>query len=347
MKNCSLCRSKKANKKGSHIVPHFLLKRIENIEGQTGRDYELGFTIGEFNTDSHFGRAVQPEKLKEIYGELSDEEIESNKHPLVVDHIFCNSCETRLSKIESEYAKTLHTASNEEYDSGIPAELGLLFWASILWRMSIDKKSGIQLTKNENETLRRILDRCLSIDISTIDINSMGTSKDLKKINYKLLRSPNFTNKHPTILFLHPKFRKPYTLLIDEFVLLFSFKNNFNDYLNKDCFGIKKQVFIASINQNKSNEVILPIEESKFLQINTELINFIKTIRDSNVDMICNSLHVAMGGKGKTMPKKFREEIMVELASKEKTSGRKYNLTDLQNSIIKVMHSHTYNTTYS
>jgi hypothetical protein len=189
MENCLLCNNKKAYKKGSHIVPHFLLKRIENVEGKTGRDYELGFAIGEFNTDSHFGRAVQPEKLEEVYGELSDEEIESNKHPLVVDYIFCSPCETRLSKIESEYAKTLNTHSNEEYDSGISAELGLLFWVSIVWRMSINKKSGVQLSKNENETLRRILDRCLTNNISTIDINSMRTSKDLKKINYKLFRS--------------------------------------------------------------------------------------------------------------------------------------------------------------
>ncbi|WP_272152102.1 hypothetical protein [Tenacibaculum aiptasiae] len=337
MKNCQLCKDNKADKKGSHIVPHFLLKRIENIEGKSGRDYELGFSIGEFNTDSHFGRSVQPEKLEDIYGELSDKEIEENKHPLVVDFMFCSSCETRFSIIESEYAKTLSKSDDKEYDSGIPSELGLLFWASVLWRMSINKKSGVQLTKNENEVLRRILNRCLTDNISNIDFETMRNSKDLQKINYKIFRSPDYTDKHPTFLLLHPKFRKPYTLIINEFVLLFSFKNNFNDYLNKDCFGLEEEVFVAPINQNNSNELIKPIEESFFLNMNTELINLMKTIRVKKLDLFFNKLHRGIGGKGNTMPEAIRKEIMDELTAEEKKLGRKYNITDLRNSTMKVM----------
>lgn len=34
MEKCNLCKENDADKKGSHIVPHFLLKRIENIEGK-------------------------------------------------------------------------------------------------------------------------------------------------------------------------------------------------------------------------------------------------------------------------------------------------------------------------
>lgn len=337
MKNCLLCKENKANKKGSHIVPHFLLKRIENVDGKTGRDYELGFSIGEFNTDSHFGRAIQPEILEDVYGKLSDNEIEKNQHPLVVDYVFCSSCETRFSKIENEYSKTLKKYSEKEYDSGIPAELGFLFWASILWRMSINKKSGVQLTKNENEILRRVLNRCLTDTIATIDIKSMRTSKDLKKISYKLFRSPNYTDKHTTFLLLHPKFRNPYTLIINEFILLFSFKNNFNDYLIKDCFGLKEDIFKAHTNQKKSNEIILPIGETFFLQLNTKLVNLMKTIRVLNLNLFFNRLHIAMGGVGKTMPEEIRKEIMEELTSEEKKLGRKYNISDLRNSTIKIM----------
>jgi len=47
MDNCKLCKNKPADKKGSHIVPHFLLKRIENEEGKSERDYEIGFSIGQ------------------------------------------------------------------------------------------------------------------------------------------------------------------------------------------------------------------------------------------------------------------------------------------------------------
>jgi hypothetical protein len=85
-KICRLCHKKEADKKGSHIVPHFLLKRIENIEGKTQRDYELGFRIDKMGMSSHFGRSVQSEKLEETFGEISDKDIENNTHPLVVDN---------------------------------------------------------------------------------------------------------------------------------------------------------------------------------------------------------------------------------------------------------------------
>lgn len=337
MENCLLCKKNKADKKGSHIVPHFLLKRIENIEGEDGRDYEIGFSIGEFNTETNFGRSIQPEKLNEVFGELSDDEIETNKHPLIVDYFFCSSCETRFSKTESEYSTTLNKYSDTEYDSGIPAELGLLFWASILWRMSINKKSGVRLTKNENEVLREILDTYLADEISTIDIESMRTSKDFEKLNYKLFRCPDFTDKYPTYLLFHPEFSEPYTLIIDEFVLMFSLNGNYNDYKKNSCFGIKDEVFKATTNKSNSNEYISTIEEARFLKISEELINYVKTIRLTKLDLFFNQLHINLGGKGKTMPDKIKREILEELTSEEKKLGRKYNIEDLLKSTMKIM----------
>ncbi len=45
MRNCLLCYENPADKTGSHIVPHFLVKRIDNEPGQSGRDKEMGFVI--------------------------------------------------------------------------------------------------------------------------------------------------------------------------------------------------------------------------------------------------------------------------------------------------------------
>ena len=78
MKKCLLCQEREADKTGSHIVPHFLLKRIDNQIGVKGRDNELGFVIGKLETKSYFGRNVLPEKLEKIYGEVDDELIENN-----------------------------------------------------------------------------------------------------------------------------------------------------------------------------------------------------------------------------------------------------------------------------
>jgi hypothetical protein len=337
MAKCLLCKDKDADKKGSHIVPHFLLKRIENVEGKSGRDYELGFYIEEFDTQSYFGRSVQKEKLDEIYGELSDEEIEKNKHPLIVDNFFCSDCEKRLSVIESEYAKTLKKTGEDNFESGVPSEIGLLFWMSVIWRMSVNKKSGVQLTKGENEILRRILNRSLAETIDKIDIKKMQESKDLKKISYKLIRCPEYSNEFPTFLLFHPEFRKPYSILVDEYLLLFSFKSNFDNYKSKSFFGFKDEIKSASINKVNTNETIKTISQETLKNINDGIVEKMKTIRVTNIDEFLNKVHIAMGGEGTFMPEEVRSEIMQELTSTEKALGRKYNIRDLRDSTYKIM----------
>lgn len=337
MNNCKLCKKKEGNKKGSHIVPHFLLKKIENIKGKTGRDYELAFSIDEFETTSYFGRSILPEKLEEVYGELSDEEIENNSHPLIVDYIFCSDCEERLSVIESTYSKTLKKQQEKEYDSGIASEVGLLFWLSVIWRMSINKKSGAELTSFENETSRRILHKNLKKKISDIDIEGIQTSPDLNKITYRLFRCPNFTDKNPTHLLFHPKFRKPYVLMVDEFILLLSFKNNYNDFINLNFFGLKKDVFQATVNQKISNEKIYPITEEDFISIHEELYEFMRNIRGDKLENYFNKVHRVAGGKGRKMSEEIKKEILKELKSEEKKLGRKYTIADLNNSTIKIL----------
>lgn len=272
MKFCLLCKENEANKKGSHIVPHFLLRRIENIEGKTDRGYELGFLIGEANTDSYFGRSVPIEELDKVYGELTDNEIGQNKHPLVVDYFFCSECEDRFAKIESEYANTLRKSDNKIYDSGIASELALLFWASVIWRISVNKKSAVELTKKQNEILRRVLNRCLKEDVSKIDINKMRKSKDIQGLSYRLMRWHNLSMKDDTPMVFHPKFKKPYSLNIGEFILCFSFHDNYNDYLKMDFFGIKDEVSIAPTNSKYRNERILPIDVQKLKEFNMALI---------------------------------------------------------------------------
>ena len=66
MKKCKLCKKNEADKKGSHIIPHFLMKRIDNEIGRKGRDMEVGFSVGEFDTIPYFGRSVLPEKINDI-----------------------------------------------------------------------------------------------------------------------------------------------------------------------------------------------------------------------------------------------------------------------------------------
>jgi len=97
MNKCKLCVNNDADDTGSHVVPHFLLKRIFNVENAKGRDQEISFKISALDVQMSFGRSVQPEKLEEVFGELSDEELEARAMAdLVVDNEWCKSCERNL-----------------------------------------------------------------------------------------------------------------------------------------------------------------------------------------------------------------------------------------------------------
>jgi hypothetical protein len=343
MAKCKLCLDKEADFKGSHIVPHFLLKRIFNIEGKKGRDYELEFVIDGINTQAYYGRKVPREKLDSLFDEVKEGVTEENKDPHVEDYIFCTSCEKRLGAIESEYAKTLDKHSNTTYNSGIKSELGLLFWASVLWRMSVNKKNGVSQTKGEDETLRRILNRCIKENIEDIDIENMRSSKDLRKISYKLLRCPGFSNSTPTHLFMYPVIINPYTILIDEFILFFSHNSNYNDYKVRDFYGIKSEVIDAPLNNNTNNEQVLVFSNDTMNGVFEGLKKQMTQIRFNYMLNYLDLLHVELGGKGK-MDNALKKEIFDELNNSEAKEGEKFTHDHFNKTILSIMskYKHIY-----
>jgi len=334
MNKCRLCNTNEANKKGSHIVPHFLLKRIENIEKKTGRDYELGFTIERLYSISYFGRSVQPEKLEETYGEITDKDIEKNKHPLIVDYLFCSICKERLANIESVYSNTINTVKNIDYESGVNSSIGILFWVSVLWRMSINAKSGVKLNPDQNEMLRRILDSFLSKDIRE---DLMLKNDLIKSISYKLLRYYDCKEGDAKWLIFHPDFQNPLCLLIDEFVLSFSLNGCYEDLDSKDCFSINEEMKSAPINKVGTPEKIKSFDNLVYKKLNLSIVEKIKKVYLDGLNEFFDKVHIRMGGKGSTMPIDIKKSILKEITSDEKKLGRKYTQKEIVNSTYKIL----------
>ena len=63
MRNCLLCQHNEADKTGSHIIPSFLMKRIN---GGGRRDHEVGFEIRDGLVNTYFGRDIYEEERKAI-----------------------------------------------------------------------------------------------------------------------------------------------------------------------------------------------------------------------------------------------------------------------------------------
>lgn len=313
------------------------MKRIENIEGKTGRDYEIGFTIEKSKANSHFGRSIQPERLDETYGKITDEDIAHNSHPLIVDNFFCSDCEERLGLIESKYSKTIVIVKETDYKSGISNSNGILFWASVFWRMAVHGKSGIKLTTEKNESLRIILDSFLPRKNENLNEEEFAVSNIVKGVSYKVIRCHNLETVDPKWLLFHPEFHNSFCLFIDEFVVVFSLNGQFEEFERNDCFGINNLILKAPTNNSTGDEVIRPFDRSVFMEYGKKIVNKIKKIYVSGLDELFDKLHVAAGGKGDKMPVDLKREIMAEITSNKKKPGRRYTQEDIVKSTYKIM----------
>ena len=64
MPNCALCQQREADKTGSHLVPFFLMRTIDNVDNKKERGMELGFELGKGHVKGYFGGSVLPERLE-------------------------------------------------------------------------------------------------------------------------------------------------------------------------------------------------------------------------------------------------------------------------------------------
>ncbi len=338
MDSCKLCKIRNADKTGSHIIPHFLMKRIDNEIGKTERDREIGFTIGEMGTTSYFGQSVLPEKLNEIYGELSDKEIENNKVPMVVDHLFCTECETKFSQVETEYSKTIE---NKGVESKISSEISILFWISILWRVSVFKKQGLILKNKEEELLRRILNKYLTKKIADIDFEAIKKDTECKNLSYRLIRCPDYSIDEATYLFCHDLHRMPYSLLIDEYVLFFYFKKGHIDNLIQTFWGFENAIKGKILNTVSDGEIKILIDKEGFKECLDKLVNSIGDRRNAYYNWLFDELHKKMEGKGDTMPVELKKSILGRINSDKQKLGRKHTNDDVTKSIFEEIKKYT------
>lgn len=190
MSICKLCQQNEADKKGSHIIPFFLLREVENIDGKKERNYEIGFSLGGSDVKSHFGSSILPERLEEAFGEIQEEDIEANKHPMIFDHLLCTSCEKRFSVLESIYSNYL--ADNNE-EVAIDSNISYLFWISVFWRLGVIDNNEVHLPEDLLEKYRNLLITSLSEN----DIISHEVDHEFKLYILKVLNIDKGTFTYP------------------------------------------------------------------------------------------------------------------------------------------------------
>ena len=213
---CALCREREADKTGSHMVPHMLIARTFSYDGSPHRD-KVVVEVDHLSTgekERYFGHHVYDDTVNELIGRsFSDEEMEAEankRNALTRDHMFCSDCEKRFGTIESFYADILDGKAHN-----YPTQIPYLFWMSVAWRMSVGGM-GMKMKPEHEEKLRRILNRCLSVERD-------GIITDRSKLGYcayTLHRAVDTRDERLGILAIHSP-TKPYFALIGN--LLFNF----------------------------------------------------------------------------------------------------------------------------
>lgn len=335
MIKCTLCLLNEADKTGSHVVPHFLMKTVDNADHVKGRDKELGFKITEDFVTPYFGRDVNTTKLEEVFGELSESDIADSRSDVIADYIYCTSCEKKFSTLESAYAPTLNVNKTDVYTSTNSSLTAFLFWTSIVWRLSAYGKLGFKLAQNEENRLRVILNKLLGAD--AINEQDIATKGMFEEIRYAVMRAPGYTDKNETATYYHSKHRFPYCLLFGEYALFYYLKASHVKNPQQSFFGLEKLLSQAPLNSIRQGEKIYPLTAGQMKITWDNFVDFVNDIRIKKLFRTLDELHLKLGGAGKQMHPKDKIDILNEIMSDGKELGRTFTFEDIKQSTFKVL----------
>lgn len=280
MNKCLLCKENDANKTGSHIIPSFLMKRIN---GDGKRDHEVGFVIKNGIANPYFGRDIYEDKRRSITDNA--ELLYSRDNYDVKDYILCKSCEDLLGSLENKYAPSLNlsfsTSSNTINTKVSPSD-ALLFWCSLIWRVSVTEHLGCRLKQDLEERLRLAL---------------INRSIEGLKVHYALFRCKDYskTSDFGTFVCMDTK-DNSVLIYVDDFMLVMIFDLNEEEH-KVELFNIRFNLKRDELNHGEKDEVIAQIPNNIFTQMIQTFIRMV--IRNMQIPEKFNQIHKIL----------FRDEI--------------------------------------
>jgi len=200
--------------------------------------------------------------------------------------------------------------------------------------LSIQDYNGFKLKSKEEKRLNRILKNYLKYNLFEIKPNP--SDSDLNNIGYKLLRSPHYSDENWSWLHWQPSYQRPYSIMIDEYILFLYFKTSHLKNMVLDFYDSEKLKQKAQFNIPTENEMIFSIPHKEYLKI-------VRNIRDYGVKVVVNELdtnldkiHQRLGAKGK-MNQKLKSEIKRKIANSEVALGKKLTIKNKAEIIMEVM----------
>ena len=272
MNKCLLCKEKDANKTGSHIIPSFLMKRIN---GGGKRDHEVGFVIKNGISFPYFGRDIYEDKRRTITD--NEDLIYSRDNYDVKDYILCKSCEDYFSLLESKYAPSLNlnfSADSNAINTKVSPSNALLFWCSIIWRVSVTEHFGCRLRQDLEERVRLAL---------------VNDSVEGLNVHYALFRCKDYSKTSEIGTFVCMDTRDNGVLIfVDDFMLAMIFDLNEDEYA-VELLEIKLKLKRDKLNTGEKYEEIAPIPNNVFTQLMQSFIHMV--IRNMQIPENFQKMH--------------------------------------------------------
>ena len=174
---CILCNQNEADQTGAHIFPAWMIASAFDKNGRT-RDYEIMYSFNPSKISMpYFGKSVQPEKISEQIGrDLTDKEIRVQENKLIVQNLWCRTCERRFKIVEdfflenvdrhiTDFSKCNNTGILELKD--VNKYIIRLFLYSLIFRANASERFGFNLYEKTNTKLKYFLNYYIKNDLST------------------------------------------------------------------------------------------------------------------------------------------------------------------------------------
>lgn len=299
---CALCKINEATQTNSHIVPSFLGARIFSYDGSGKRGKDIAFTLTASKQKVHTGD-LPSDKYEELFDEknLTDERIEElKKDSLSKDYYLCPDCEKHLAVfLESPYASFLK--NNTE----VPGDIGMFFWISVVWRISITKVLGDWLSNETEELMRTILNKYLQQRTQNKDTETIISGSSIK---YRLLYCPGFLDKDAGFInYKTNAIHNCAAFLCGDMAVFIGVGNLFQEF-----WGLENYCNEAHVNDGTSIErkQIVPFNSFKYAKD-----ALIQTIKDNKMEFERYALCQAwrMQGFKEDMPKELQDEIIISI----------------------------------
>lgn len=311
---CRICKEREATKKNSHQLPSFLAVMVSS-DGAYKRGKEMMFTFDKYHTNV-YAHELSSTEWENTFGNLTEERIKQiSINPVSEDYVFCPQCEKMLADyLESPYSNFF--INNRKTDFEIP----IIFWISVVWRLSVQGTYGFTLEDDLNERLRETLNLYFLCKKQNLNLSDLIKNLD---ISYRQVRCRDFCRTEAG--YIHCRYdntNKFFAIIVGDVCVCM----NFHEESIPETFslyGIEDYIKIAPINKGLEQEKWTDVPHDDYKKTISRFVKHTAKIRLGGLFEIADRFWNACGFYG-IMPIRKKLIFAERIVNADTKIGDKY-----------------------